>query len=93
MPEPLAIPPMVIKRPPMLSCSGDGFRTQVGRHDGPGCIRASTVAELSKKLRDAFDDSIDRQCTTNHAGRSDEDVLRGNSDVACKHGGSLLCGG
>ncbi len=71
---------------------GDGFRAQVGRHDRPSGIRASTIAELSEQLRYALDDSIDRQPTTDHTGRTDEYVLRGNSHVACKHGGSLLCG-
>ena len=54
---------------------GDGFRAQVGRHDRPSGIQASTVAELSNKLWYALDDSIDRQCTADHAGGPDEDVL------------------
>ena len=53
----------------------DGFRTQVGRHDRLCGIQASTVAELSEQLRESLDDSIDRQDTTDHAGRSDEDLL------------------
>ena len=38
----------------------DGFRAQIGCHDRPSGIQASTVAELNKQLRYALDDSIDR---------------------------------
>src|SRR5580765_2733035 len=71
---------------------GDGFGTDVGRHDRPGCIRASTVAEPSEQLRHALDDSIDRQHTTDYAGGSDEDLVRGYSDVSCKQPCGFLCG-